>query len=243
MDVRFLTIGDNAVSVEFGNDISVETNLKVNSLHRELHDNPIVGIAEMVPTFRSLMVQYRPEQIRFCELCGKIEERFTRMGSVALPPQQVWDIPVWYGGDFGIDMDLLAQYHNTTPERIIEMHSGPEYLIYMLGFAAGMAYSAAEKSEITIPRRQTPRVSVGEGCIIIQQNQTIINPFTAPSGWHIVGITPVKVFDAKREGPFMLKAGQWMKFFPIGKEEFYKIKEQAAAGTYRCNLRDKEAAK
>ena len=209
MDVRFLTIGDNAVSVEFGNDISVETNLKVNSLNRVLQDYPIFGVVETVPTYSSLMVQYRPEMIRYRELCEKIEERFSSMGSIALPPQQVWEIPCWYGGDFGIDMDLLAQYHNTTPERIIEMHSSPEYLIYMLGFAAGMAYSAAEKSEITIPRRQTPRVSVGEGCIIIQQNQTIINPFTAPSGWHIVGITPVKVFDAKQIG----RASCWGRVF------------------------------
>ena len=60
MEVRFLTAGDRAVSVEFGKTICLETNAKVRMLDENLKEDPIEGMIETVPTYCALIIHYRP---------------------------------------------------------------------------------------------------------------------------------------------------------------------------------------
>lgn len=238
MDAKFLFSGDTAISVEFGNEISFETNQKVTSFNQSMWSNPIEGVTETLPTYRSLMVHYKPEVIRYHKLVEELKARFDQMDKVALPAQKVWEIPLLYGGEFGMDLDEVAKYHNKTPEEIIKIHSSYENLIYMLGFTPGLPYMGAENG-LKMPRRSSPRTKIEGDSVVIWENQSIIFPTTAPTGWNVIGITPVKVFDATREDPFLLKAGQWVKFKPVTEEEYYDIKKQVEAGTYQCNVYDK----
>ena len=139
-NVRYLVSGDCAVTVEFGNEISPEINRKIRAFKIALEKEQIEGIVETVPTYRSLLVVYKPEVIRFSALTEKFEKILSSMGSIQIPPPTVIEIPVLYGGEMGPDLANVAEHNGLTEEEVVKIHSSEEYLIYMLGFIAGFPY-------------------------------------------------------------------------------------------------------
>ena len=142
MEAKFLISGDSAISVQMGSEISLEVNQLVRMLFLDLTKNPIEGIVEMVPTYASLMVHYRPEKIRYDQLKEEIERRLLSMEQVEEESHIVKEIPICYGGELGPDLEDCAAYENVSVDEFIRMHSGHEYYSYMLGFAPGHAYMA-----------------------------------------------------------------------------------------------------
>ena len=135
MDAKFLISGDTAVSVQLGDEISLEVNQKVRGLMVNLTKDPINGITEMVPTYASLMVHYRPQVIRFGELKQEIEKRLGSMEKITDCGGIVKEIPICYGGELGPDLEDCARFENVSVQEFIRMHSAHEYYTYMLGFA------------------------------------------------------------------------------------------------------------
>ena len=162
MDVKFLIAGDRAVSVEFGSVISLEVNARVRALDEKLKESPIEGMVETVPTYCALIVHYRPEVIRYSRLVEELEKRIADMHEVSTTTKKVVkEIPVYYGGETGPDLEYCAELENTTTEEIIRKHSQHEYYVYMLGFAPGHPYMARFEEPFSFKRRtlQDPLLS------------------------------------------------------------------------------------
>ena len=225
-DVRILTVGDCALSVEFGQEISLEINHKVMALKTVLERKPITGLVELVPTYCSLLIQYDPMVLRYGPLRDKLKDLVTQLDEVEMPPKQVVEIPVAYGGEYGPDLGEVARAHNISEEEVIRLHSEPEYPIYMLGFVAGFPYLGGMNKAIATPRKQTPRLNIEAGSVGIAGEQTGIYSVQSPGGWQIIGRTPLKLYDVKRQEPVLLKAGQYIKFKPITKEEFRAMENE-----------------
>lgn len=238
--VKIKLTGDTSLLVEFGNEISYEINAKVRAFNILLKKNNIDGIVETVPTYRSVTIHYKPEIIRYKELTERLEVIIASIDDVKFEPASVVEIPVLYGGDEGPDLEYVAKYNNKTPHEVIEIHSSAEYLIYMLGFTPGFTYLGGMSKEIATPRKQTPRVKIPAGSVGIAGEQTGAYPIDSPGGWQLIGQTPVKLYDPNRENPILLEAGQFVKFVPIDRETFIRIKEQAENGTYECRVYSKE---
>lgn len=239
MDVRFLITGDKAISVQFGNEISREINLKVRMLQYELSTNPIYGVTETVPTYSALMVHYRLQDVRFDVLKEELCRRIDNMSSIELPKEIVTEIPVLYGDEFGMDLEDCAKFEQMSVEEFIRIHSQSEYYIYMLGFAPGHPYTARFENPFHFKRRDTPRVKVPGGSVVVSQNLSNILPFEQPCGWNIIGSTPITLCDYTKQNPFLLSAGQWIKFIPVSKKDYTKIKQQVADGRYTCKRYEK----
>ena len=232
-EVRYLPSGDCAICVEFGNEISPEINAKIRAFKIALEKENIDGIVETVPTYRSLMVVYRPEVILFKELTAKFDGIMGAMGNIQIPPPTVIEIPVLYGGEMGPDLENVASHNNKTVEEVIKIHTSEEYLIYMLGFIAGFPYLGGMSKEIATPRLASPRVKIEGGSVGIAGMQTGIYPVASPGGWQLIGRTPLKLYDADREKPVLLEAGQYIKFRSVTKEEYEKIEKQVEDNTYK----------
>lgn len=239
-DVRYLVSGDCAVCVEFGNEISPEINKKIRAFKIAIEKSGIPGIVETVPTYRSLLVHYRPEVIGFQELTGKFEELMGSLSNIQIPPPTVIEIPVLYGGEMGPDIENVAAHNGKTVEEVIKIHTSKEYLIYMLGFIAGFPYLGGMSKEIATPRLKSPRVKIDGGSVGIAGEQTGVYPVDSPGGWQLIGRTPLKLYDADREKPVLLEAGQYIKFRSVTAEEYRKIEKQVADGTYQYVVYDKE---
>ena len=224
--MRILTVGDCAVSVEFGQEISLEINHKVMALKMVLEREPIRGIVELIPTYCSLLIQYDPMELRYGQLRDRLEALVTQLDEVEMPPKQVVEIPVAYGGEYGPDLGEVARAHNISEEDVIKLHSEPEYPIYMLGFVAGFPYLGGMNKAIATPRKKSPRLKIEAGSVGIAGEQTGIYSVESPGGWQIIGRTPLKLYDVNRNEPVLLKAGQYIKFKPITKEEFRTMENE-----------------
>lgn len=233
-DVKFLLTGDTSLTVEFGNEISEAINSSIRAFNIALSQSNIPGIVETVPTYRSLMVHYDPGVIRYDALVKRMSTLMDKLDQIEIPPSEVLEIPVLYGGEEGPDLEFVAEHNGKTTKEVIEIHTSQEYLIYMLGFTPGFTYLGGMSEEIATPRLKTPRVKIPAGSVGIAGAQTGVYPIDSPGGWQLIGRTPVRMYDPDRETPILPEAGQYIKFYSITKAEYDKIAAEVAAGTYVC---------
>ena len=233
MDVKFLVAGDRAVSVEFGKVICLETNEKVRMLEEKLKESPIDGVVEVVPTYCSLVIHYRPEVVLYGELVQALKEKLNHMHSVQKKKKIVKEIPILYGGETGPDLEYCARLEQTSTEEIIRKHSEHEYYVYMLGFAPGHPYMARFEEPYSFKRRESPRVKIPARSVVVQLNLSDLISFEQPCGWNIIGSTPLDICNFKKEDPFLLSAGDWVRHVPVTKEEYDRIRRDVENGTYQ----------
>lgn len=234
-DVRFLVAGDSSLCAEFGNEISKEINAQIRAYNILLKESGIPGIVETIPTYRSLLIQYDPGIISYEKLKGKLEKLLAKLDSVEIPPSEVLEVPVLYGGEeMGPDLKFVAEHAGLSEEEVIRLHSEPEYLIYMLGFTPGFTYLGGLNGALETPRLKTPRVKIPAGSVGIAGKQTGVYPIDSPGGWQLIGRTPLKMYDADREKPILPEAGQYIRFIPIDRAEFDRIAAEVEKGTYEC---------
>ena len=241
-EVRFLLTGDTSLTVEFGNEISEEINAQIRAFNIALDQSGIKGIVETVPTYRSLMVHYDPGVIAYGPLVKKLKGLLGQLDHIQIPPSDVLEIPVLYGGEEGPDLAFVAEHNGKTPEEVIKIHTSTEYLIYMLGFTPGFTYLGGMSDEIATPRLKTPRVKIPAGSVGIAGAQTGVYPIDSPGGWQLIGRTPVRMYDPDRAEPILPQAGQYIKFYPIDQAEFDRIAALEANGGYVCKKHPREEA-
>lgn len=226
---RILPSGDTALTVEFGKTIDAGINRRVLSLDRALTQAKIKGVSETVPTYRSLLVHYDPTVIGFEAMSEKLAE-LTRLPIDKAAATRGWRIPVAYGGDYGADLDDVARNHKLTTEEVIVRHTNSDYLVAMIGFTPGFAYLSGLDPSIATPRRENPRTETPAGTISIGGAQACVQCLAAPSGWHLLGRTPVRTFQPKRNPIFLLEPGDRIRFFAIPAKEFELLDRAAERG-------------
>ena len=216
---RFLLAGDSALVVEFGDEISQEVNRKVLALAAALENSSLPGLGELVPTYRSLLINYDPLSLSCGEvrvLASQVLQGCEEKPQLAL---RVVEIPVVYGGEFGPDIGFVAEHSGLSVAEVVSLHSGVTYTVYMLGFSPGFAYLGGMPKAIATPRLETPRTLVPAGSVGIAGEQTGIYPIATPGGWRLIGRTTLELFDPERDPPTLMRAGDQVRFVPRGKEE------------------------
>ncbi len=215
-------MGDRAVLVELGDDISPQINQKVRGLYIGTKGHRIKGIKDLVPSYRSLMAVYDPLVISLNSLESKMNEIWNALDDARLPDPRTVEIPVVYGDKYGPDLEWIADYHKMTPQDVIRLHTQPTYQVYMIGFMPGYPYMGEVPDELVTPRRKTPLTHVPGGSVGIAQKQTGIYPVASPGGWQIIGRTPVRLFDPQGKPPSFLEMGDRVKFFVITEQELLR---------------------
>jgi KipI family sensor histidine kinase inhibitor len=236
---RFLNAGDSGLVVEFGSEINESINEQVIGLDEALTGRALQGVRETVPTYRSLLVLFDPLLLPRETLRDEIaallpESRSTRRN------RSLWSVPVLYGGASGIDLDAVAAMHGLTPDEVVRLHSDAEYRVYMIGFFPGFAYLGGLPERIHTGRRAEPRLKTPPRSISIGGVQAAVSPpIEVPSGWHLLGQTPVRSYDPKREErPFLFAAGDRIRFRPISKAEYDEMCATAEAGEIVAERQD-----
>jgi inhibitor of KinA len=215
----FRMMGDRALLVELGDQINASINEKVRELFLKLDRRALEGVVELVPSYRSLMVVYDPLKIALERLRGEILGLHQARDPSFVPEPKTLHVPVLYGGEYGPDLEWVADFHKISPEQVIRLHTGTTYRVYMIGFTPGYPYLGELPEGLATPRRETPRTVVPQGSVAIAQRQTGIYPVQSPGGWHILGWTPITLFDAHQWPPTPLEMGDLVRFFPVQKEE------------------------
>ncbi len=236
---RILPVGDAAVLVEFGDSIEPEINDRVYSFAASVTAAEIEGVEDLVPTYRSLLVQYDHHQTKYEDVAARLSE----LTKIAEGPADTADretvfvhIPVAYGGEYGPDLEDVAEHNGLTVHEVIDIHSGTGYRVFMLGFAPGFPYLGGMDERIACPRLQTPRVRVPAGSVGIAESQTGVYPNDSPGGWRIIGRTPVKLFDPVAEPPAAILPGSKVVFDPVSEAEYQSISGEVEVGNYEIKI-------
>jgi inhibitor of KinA len=216
----FRIMGDRSLLVELGDRISPEVNRRVRELSVMLGQNPVEGVLETIPAYRSLLIIYDPLLTSISVLQNRIGDLQKKIEVIDIPEPKTVEIPVAYGGEFGPDLEWVARFHNIGLEEVIQLHTGTTYQVYMIGFTPGFPYMGELPEQLAVPRRETPRTTIPKGSVAIAQRQTGIYPVESPGGWHILGRTPMKLFNPLQIPPAILEMGDLVRFFPIEEGEF-----------------------
>jgi inhibitor of KinA len=231
MNVRFLHSGDTALVAEFGDAIDRELSDRVLRLSAVIRASIIPGVIETVPTFRSLLVLYNPLAIDTSSLILKIEKLLNEdRGEATLA--KLWQIPACYESTYAPDLPDVAARTGRSPEEIIHLYGENTFHVYMIGFLPGLPYMGDLPDWLALPRRADPRVKVPAGSIAISGSLSVIYPVESPGGWHLIGATPVRLFDPQAARPSLLRPGDKVKFSPVTGREFQTIRTAVEARTY-----------
>lgn len=228
MNFDIVPVGDRCLIVEFGRQVEPAANRAALDFARQLMDEEMPGIVDVVPAFTTVAVHYRPES--FAE--GGMPYRHLREGLAAMLARgvathagegRIVEIPVCYGGEFGPDLDEVAGLCGLPREQIIERHVASPHVVCMLGFAPGFPYIGGLDRSLAVPRRSTPRTRIAAGSVAIARDQTVIYPLETPGGWNVIGRTPLRLFDAASETPCLLQPGDRLRFVPVAADVFAEV--------------------
>ncbi|MGN0978485.1 MAG: 5-oxoprolinase subunit PxpB [Faecousia sp.] len=221
--IRFLSCGDCAVTVAFSQEISEETNRKLRYLAAGLERENLRGVRETVSAFCSMTVYYDPLLLSQRRLEKHILRLLASYREGKAAGKRVFRIPVCYEGEYAPDMADVCRLTGLTKEQVIALHSSADYLIYMLGFLPGFPYLGGLEERLSVPRLDSPRTAIPPGAVGIGGKQTGVYPLASPGGWRLIGRTPVKLYDPRRQDPILYRAGDYIRFYPITTEEFDRI--------------------
>ena len=216
---RILPCGDSAVTVELGDRISPEVNDRVVALGRALDGLP--GLTAVVPTYRSLFVQYDPWEISYESLRTEIELRLARgRAGGRRRAGAAREVPVCYAPRVAPDLEEVARLHGLSPHEVAEFHAAPAYRVYMLGFTPGFLFLGGLDRRLHTPRLPEPRARVPAGSVGIAGAQTGAYAIASPGGWRLIGRTPLRLFDPARSPPSWAEPGDTVRFVPISLDEY-----------------------
>jgi inhibitor of KinA len=227
-DYLIFPLGDTAATIDFGNSISPALNQKVLALQHWLQQNAFEGLKDSFVAYSSLTVvydpvvikkQYNPETTIFEFVTASLHEAYRQATLLHEHKKDIITIPVCYDADLGIDLATFARSKNFSPDAVIDIHTSRTYRVYMIGFLPGFSYMGEVDEQLVAPRKAQP-VPVMAGSVGVAGVQTGIYPLNSPGGWHILGRTPVKLFNKEATDPVLLHAGDEVRFYSIRREEF-----------------------
>jgi KipI family sensor histidine kinase inhibitor len=223
---RIVPFGDQALLVILGDEIDAGLNARVHALAAAVRLERERGEAPWgtpVPAYASLLVPYDVRRLSLASAIGRLEAllgatgdaKSTSVAAAALRLPEL-EIPVSYGGEDGPDLADVARRTGMTEERVVELHSGVAYRVFMLGFAPGFAYLGTLPEELALPRRDEPRTRVAAGSVAIAARHTAVYPTASPGGWHVIGRTDLLLWDLGADPPSLMQPGQTVRFVPRG---------------------------
>ena len=218
-------VGDRAISIDFGQVIDPTINRHIRQTIERIKELQLDGIIELVPTYCALLVEYDAMLYSYSEICNIIEPTLEEgMTNTTNELVTVVEVPTVYGGEFGPDLSFVASHNHLSEDEVISIHSGTDYLVYMLGFIPGFTYLGGMDSRIATPRLSSPRTLIPAGSVGIAGEQTGTYPSDSPGGWQIIGRTPVTMYDMSKAQAALLNAGDYVRYVPIDESEFHRIK-------------------
>jgi KipI family sensor histidine kinase inhibitor len=221
--MKFRPCGDLAVSVELGEEISVEVNTRVRAVEFLIQQKGLPGVVETVPSFRALLVYYDPLAVDYDALCAAIAALEPQAEAAVLPPARTVELPCCYDPELGLDLLAAAERIGASVDELVALHARASYLVYFIGFTPGLPYMTGMPDRLAVPRLETPRTKVPAGSVGIGGGQCCIYSVDSPGGYWILGRTPLRLYDPSAEEPTLLRPGDHVRFRPIDRAEFEEI--------------------
>ncbi len=229
--VHALTIselGDSTIVLCFGNRIEADLNARVLAVFGQLAAAALPGIVDLVPAYSTLTVFFDPD-VRDARSLGAVLRRIVEETRLPPAPLRRIELPVCYEGEYAVDLEAVCEHSGLRREEVVQRHRQVDYRVCFIGFAPGFPYLSGLDAALHMPRRATARLAVPAGSVAIGGAQTGVYPGVTPGGWHIIGRTPLELFDPAREPMCLLRAGDSLRFVPIAAADFVRLRKSKSA--------------
>jgi KipI family sensor histidine kinase inhibitor len=223
-------MGDGALIVVLGETIDQAVNARVLALGDALGAARLPGVIEAVPTFCSLTIHLDPCVTSPTEVAKKVRPLLPPAGQ-GRPRGRTWRLPVCYEGEYAPDLDEVAERSGLGRAGVVAAHARGTYDVFMLGFLPGFGFMGPVEPALTLKRRAEPRTRLPAGSVGIAIGLTCIYPYESPGGWHLIGRSPVTLFDLRRPAPALLTPGDRVRFAAVDPDDYARFLEAARAGT------------
>jgi inhibitor of KinA len=220
---RILPFGDQAILLEFGAEIHPEINRFVRAFSQKARASKVQGIGHLVPSYSSVLIHFNPFLLSFAETAAWAQEILAKEPKLAESRETVKEVPVIYGGLYGPDISFVAEHNGIGVQEVIQLHTTPTYLVYVIGGFPGLAAMGTVSSRIETPRLSNPRTKVAPGSVAIAGKQTGIYAIESPGGWQLIGRTPLRLFDPNRNPPSHFCPGDRVRFCQISEDGFRSL--------------------
>jgi len=221
----FIPLGDQILIVQFEDILSLENNKKVQQFANAIKNANINGITSIITAMTNISIKYNPFIIHFNQLEKKLKS-LPKMNNEKNECKKKIYIPVTFDEKYGLDLPAISDRTDLTKENIIHIICSNIYYVYMIGFIAGLPYMGDIDKRIHLPRKANPRVTVPKGSVAIANQMTDIYTVESPGGWHIIGWTPMDLFNIRKDPPNRLSPGDYVKYEPISKHTAENWNEQ-----------------
>ncbi len=248
-------LGDLYLCVEFGDELSLELNLRVIALDRLLKREPIEGIRETIPTNRSLGIVYDPFVISYNQLVAKLRELESLATEIDELESRLFTIPVWYNDPwsqecakahgFPNNLEFIAEVNGLSVDDVIKAHSGTDWWVTAVGFqpATYQALPLDPNFSISAPKYPRPRKWTPERILCQAGKITSFYPVPSPGGYQLLGRTPIELYDPKqrhpvfRDNPVLPRVSDRHRYVPIDEAMYWQIRDQMEAGIYEYDIK------
>jgi KipI family sensor histidine kinase inhibitor len=215
--------GEGALLVELAEQPDLRVNARVHALAAALRADCPPGVRDVIPAYVSLLVDFDPLVVDAPALVRRLTEALAEPDVESLASTRLREIPTVYGGEFGPDLEEVAHSTGLSPHEVVRRHTGTELTVYMIGFAPGYPYMGDLPPELALPRRRSPRERVPPGSVAIADGKSSIYTRSTPGGWHVIGRTPLTLFDETRTPPAYLAPGDRVRHVPIAAGEWSRL--------------------
>ncbi len=196
---------------------------------------------EVINTYSSLLIIYPFTIDNVNDEILTLETLFFKENKPKTNKSTIWEIPVCYDHEFGVDLEAFSNRKELSKSEIIRLHSEAIYTVFFIGFLPGFLYLGGLDSRLFLDRKTTPNLNVKKGSVAIGGQQTGIYPQDSPGGWHIIGNSPIELFNPRQNPPCFIKAGDKVKFVPIEKPEYYDILNVIKTSEYQIKSKHSNA--
>jgi len=230
---RFIIAGDSCMFMEIGDEISIKIHKKVKGIFNYLKKKKVPGVKEITPAYRSINVYYNPLKINTKELISQLKEAEKVAKEASVTTARRIFIPTIFGGDYGPDLEDVAQQHNLKPSKVIDIFTQYDYLNYFNGFMPGKPYLGGLPKILETSRKKVPSFNVRGGAVVIYGRQVALFGLPEPTGTNWIGCSPVRIYDPRKKEPVFLKIGDYLRFIPISEDKFLRIEKKVEEQTYK----------
>ena len=232
-DYAIFPIGDHAVTFSLGSTIQIQNHHKLMAMLHWLRQHSFPGLLDIVIAYNSITVVYdlyllhtnQGTESGSAFVRDLLLKAYQQSGVHSAAAPGIKRIPVCYESPFAPDMAYVMAEKSLSQDRVIALHSGRNYQVYMIGFLPGFPYMAEVDPLLVLPRKPKPQSRVEAGSVGIAGVQTGIYPIVSPGGWQIIGRTPLRFFNREGDPPVVLEPGDQVQFYDISPEEFRNVNQ------------------
>lgn len=227
--------GDSAILIDWHAEISISISNDILEFYKKIKDLKDKNIVEVIIGYSSLTIVFKKRITDYFKEVKSLKEVYNLKDISFKRTPFIWQIPVCYDVEFGKDLQEMSNMTKLEISEIITLHSEKLYRVYFIGFLPGFCYLGGLNERLFLERKPNPRLHVAKGSVAIGGKQTGIYPAESAGGWNIIGKTPVDFFNVCLEHPCFAKAGDFIKFITVGKEEFFQIEKEVKDTSYEIS--------